>query len=54
MIETINTIEKYAVRELIQQTLVRARDLKMSRNIALVITNLENAEDKINRAIDEK
>ncbi|QEP29864.1 hypothetical protein HYP99_gp066 [Sinorhizobium phage ort11] len=52
--EIINNIEKHAVREMIQDTIKRAKDLKASRNIAMVITNLENAEDKIIRAIEEE
>lgn len=52
--EIINNIEKHAVREMIQDTIKRAKDLKGSRNIAMVITNLENAEDKIIRAISEE
>lgn len=36
---------------LLKSTLRIAKSIKPSRNMSLVITNLENAEDKLNRVI---
>lgn len=40
------------LKDLIKECIRQASELPRGRNISMVITNLENAEDKLNRIIE--
>lgn len=48
---TEDQIIQQNLADLIRSTLRIAKGIKPSRNMSLVITNLENAQDKLDRAI---